>query len=45
LGLGTVTLANGSGVTGFLCESHATQGARDITGLGGWRTYLKTLLV
>ncbi len=45
LGLGTVTLADGSDVTGFLCESHATQGARDITALGGWRAYLKTLLV
>ena len=45
LGLGTVTLADGSGVTGFLCESHAIQGARDITPLGGWRAYLKTLAV
>ena len=45
LGLGTVTLADGSAVTGFLCESHATQGARDITALGGWRAYLKTLPV
>jgi allophanate hydrolase len=45
LALGTVTLADGSGVTGFLCESHAVAGARDITGLGGWRAYLKTLLV
>jgi len=45
LGLGTVTLADGSGVTGFLCESHATAGAEDITALGGWRAYLKTLPV
>jgi allophanate hydrolase len=45
LGLGTVSLADGSGVAGFLCESHATQGARDITALGGWRAYLKTLAV
>jgi allophanate hydrolase len=45
LGLGTVTLADGSGVTGFLCESHATEGAEDITSLGGWRAYLKTLPV
>jgi allophanate hydrolase len=43
LGLGTVTLADGSGVTGFLCESHATAGARDITALGGWRAYLASL--
>ena len=45
LGLGTVTLADGSGVPGFLCESHATAGAEDITSLGGWRAYLKTLPV
>ncbi|WP_395714427.1 allophanate hydrolase [Reyranella sp.] len=43
LGLGTVSLADGSTVTGFLCESHATAGARDITALGGWRAYLKSL--
>jgi len=43
LGLGTVVLADGSGVPGFLCEAHATEGARDITSLGGWRAYLKTL--
>ena len=43
LGLGRVNLADGSTVTGFLCESHATAGARDITRLGGWRTYLKSL--
>jgi allophanate hydrolase len=45
LGLGTVMLADGSGVPGFLCESHATTGAEDITSLGGWRAYLKTLPV
>jgi allophanate hydrolase len=43
LGLGTVCLADGSSVIGFLCESHAIQGARDITSLGGWRAYLKSL--
>jgi allophanate hydrolase len=43
LGLGTVSLADGSAVPGFLCESHATAGAEDITSLGGWRAYLKTL--
>jgi allophanate hydrolase len=45
LGLGTVTLADGSAVTGFLCESHATASAQDITALGSWRAYLKTLPV
>ena len=45
LGLGTVALADSSGVLGFLCESHATADAEDITSLGGWRAYLKTLSV
>jgi allophanate hydrolase len=45
LGLGTVLLEDGGGVPGFLCESHATAGAQDITALGGWRAYLKTLPV
>jgi allophanate hydrolase len=45
LGLGTVMLADGSGVPGFLCESHATADAEDITSLGGWRAYLKSLPV
>ena len=45
LGLGTVALADGSGVLGFLCESHAIEGARDITSLGGWRAYMKSLAV
>jgi len=45
LGLGTVTLADGSGVLGFLCESHAVADARDITSLGGWRAYVKSLAV
>ena len=43
LGLGAVSLADGSAVTGFLCESYATAGARDITALGGWRAYLASL--
>ncbi len=43
LGIGTVALGDGSSVLGFLCESHATAGAHDITALGGWRAYLKSL--
>jgi len=38
-----VSLANGASVPGFLCEAHAAEGAKDITALGGWRAYLKTL--
>jgi allophanate hydrolase len=40
LGIGTLTLANGSGVQGFVCETQATTGAQDITHHGGWRAYV-----
>jgi allophanate hydrolase len=40
LTLGTIRLADGSQVKGFLCEPSAIQGAREITELGGWRRYL-----
>jgi allophanate hydrolase len=43
LGLGSVALADGSSVLGFLCEAYATKGAHDISALGGWRAYLKTV--
>jgi allophanate hydrolase len=43
LSIGTVALADGSTVLGFLCESHVVLDARDITALGGWRAYLKSL--
>jgi allophanate hydrolase len=43
LGLGTISLADGSSVQGFLCEAYATEGAHDITRFGGWRAYLKSL--
>jgi allophanate hydrolase len=39
LGVGKVTLADGTAPTGFLCEAHALVGARDITALGGWRAF------
>lgn len=39
LGIGKVTLDDGSQVSGFLCEPYALRGAREITGLGGWRAY------
>ena len=42
LGIGTVQLADGRGVKGFLCESIAAAGAPDISAHGGWRAYLKT---
>ena len=43
LGIGSLTLADGRQVQGFLCEPYALEGAQDITSLGGWRNYLKTL--
>jgi allophanate hydrolase len=39
LAIGSVELADGSTVLGFLCESYALDGARDITEFGGWRAY------
>ena len=40
LGIGTIELEDGEHVKGFLCEAHATAGARDISELGGWRRHL-----
>lgn len=40
LGIGTLTLADGTRVKGFLCETIATQGARDVTEFGGWRAFI-----
>jgi allophanate hydrolase len=40
LGIGTITLADGSPVQGFVCEAIATAEAEDITAFGGWRAWL-----
>ena len=40
LGIGTITLADGSAVQGFVCESQALAGAEDISHHGGWRSYM-----
>ncbi|MCW2779446.1 MAG: Allophanate hydrolase [Frankiales bacterium] len=40
LGLGTVRLADGTGVLGFLAEAAGTEGALDVTASGGWRAHL-----
>jgi allophanate hydrolase len=40
LGLGSVELADGSWVKGFICEGHALAGAQDVTAHGGWRAYV-----
>ncbi|MDQ0759394.1 allophanate hydrolase [Streptomyces canus] len=38
--LGSVQLADGTDVPGFLCEPAALTDAEDITSFGGWRSYL-----
>ena len=40
LAIGTVRLAGGRQVKGFLCESIAARDALDITAHGGWRAYM-----
>jgi allophanate hydrolase len=40
MSIGTVRLADGSAVKGFLVEPQATIGARDISEYGGWRAFL-----
>jgi allophanate hydrolase len=40
LSIGTLELMDKSRVRGFLCETFALDGARDITSFGGWRAYL-----
>lgn len=40
LAIGTVDLADGTQVKGFLCETATTVGARDITDVGSWRAWL-----
>jgi allophanate hydrolase len=40
LGIGKVLLEDGTEVPGFIAEPRATQGAQEITHLGGWRQWL-----
>jgi allophanate hydrolase len=40
LSIGTIRLADGRTVQGFLVESEAIIGARDISSFGGWRAFL-----
>jgi allophanate hydrolase len=41
LGIGTLQLADGPAVKGFICEPAALAGAKDITAFGGWRSFLR----
>jgi allophanate hydrolase len=43
LGLGSVQLADGRSVHGFICEALALQGAKDVSSFGGWRAYVASL--
>ncbi len=40
LGLGSVELADGTWVKGFICEPCGIAGAQDISHFGGWRAYM-----
>jgi allophanate hydrolase len=40
MAIGTLTLADGRSVKGFLVEPIATDGARDISEFGGWRAFM-----
>ena len=40
LSIGTVRLADGRGVKGFIVEPAAIDGARDISSFGGWRAFV-----
>ena len=40
LAIGSVQLADGASVKGFLCEGHAVAEAEEITRFGGWRSFL-----
>ena len=40
LAIGTLALADGRRVKGFLVEADATKGARDISEMGGWRAFV-----
>jgi allophanate hydrolase len=43
LGIGTLQLAEGDAVKGFLVESCAISGARDVSEFGGWRSFMASL--
>lgn len=42
LGIGKVTLEDGTSISGFLCEAHAVAAAEEVTALGGLRAYVGT---
>jgi allophanate hydrolase len=44
LAIGTLELADGERVQGFLCEAFAVEDAEDISGFGGWRAYRRAVV-
>ncbi len=40
LGIGTISLSDGTEVKGFICEAYGLENATDITEFGGWRNFL-----
>jgi allophanate hydrolase len=40
LGIGTLSLGDGSTVQGFICEPWALEQAEDVSHFGGWRAYI-----
>ncbi|MEA2968722.1 MAG: allophanate hydrolase [Alphaproteobacteria bacterium] len=45
LSIGTLTIADGRDVKGFLVEAEATRDARDISAFGGWRNFMEQMKV
>jgi allophanate hydrolase len=45
LSIGTVRLADGRGVKGFIVEPADIKGARDISAFGGWRAFVAEAVV
>lgn len=42
LGIGTLQLADGAALQGFVCEPIGLEGAQDISHFGGWRAFLQS---
>jgi allophanate hydrolase len=42
LSIGTIALADGRAVQGFLAEAQGIVGARDISSFGGWRAFMQS---
>ncbi|KAG9234945.1 urea carboxylase [Amylocarpus encephaloides] len=43
LAIGSVEIADGTWMKGFVCEAWGLQNALDISSFGGWRSYIKSL--